>query len=396
MPDVTGQRQIDLIAQSQREIDLSKEILLLEPEAAPITVVLKQIYSGGRSRPAVDPKFSWFNDTLEGRFDAINNGAGYALGATSVVVDNAALFSVEDLVYVPRTGEVLLVTAVSTGTQTLTIVRGVGATSGIALVDNDELYIIGTADTEGDTSVEARSDNPTLATNYTQIFKHSVKMSGSLLSASNMSSPHDWNHQRRKTGIEHLKDIELAFLFGSPAEDESSTAGQGPRRTSGGVLHFATQNNTNVGGALTEAVFETWLRSLFRYGSQNRTVFASALLLSVLNGFASTKLQTFVGAETYGVKVMNWVSPHGELKLVKHNLLEGTTLSGYGIALDWARSEIAYRYLKGDGPGGSRDTFLRPNVQAPDLDGRQDEWITECGLQVGLPKVHGVLKGVTS
>jgi hypothetical protein len=392
----TGQRRGDNIASSQREIDLSKEILLLEPDAAPITVVLKQIYNGGRSRPAVDPLFSWHEDALEGRFDAVNDATPPVAADTAVTVDTGTLFAAEDLVYVPRTGEVFLVESIST--NDLTIVRGVGATTAADFADDDELYIIGTADNEGDTSVEARSENPTKVDNYTQIFKHSVKMSGSLLSSSNMSSPHDWNHQRRKTAIEHLKDIELAFILGSPSSDETFATGDsaGERRTTGGLLHFCDQNVTDASGALTEVEFETWLRGLFRYGSQTRTLFASPLLVSVLNGFSQTKLQTVVGAETYGVKVMNWISPHGEVKIVKHNLLEGTTLSGYGIAVDYSRSEIAYRYLKGDGPGGSRDTFLRPNVQANDLDGRQDEWISECGLQVGLPKLHGVLKGVTS
>lgn len=391
MAVIEGQRRTDNILSSQRAIDLSKEILLLEPEAAPITVITKSIYGGGRSRPAVDTEFHWHEDELEGRFDAINNGGGYNNAATSIAVDNGSLFAEEDLVYVTRTGEVMLVTAVST--NTLTVERGVGASTAQALLDNDELYIIGTADTEGATSVTARTENPVKVTNYTQIFKHSVEMSGSRLSASNMSSPHDWNHQRRKVGIEHLKDIELAAIMGTPSSDVGDASS--PRRTTGGLLHFLNQNVTNAGGALTEEEFETWLRQLFRYGSQKRTLFASPLLVSVLNSFSRTKLQTEVASETYGVKVFTWISPHGELAIVKHNLLEGENLSGTGIAVDWEKGEIAYRYLKGDAPGESRDTRLIPNVQAPDLDGRKDQWITECGFQVALPKVHGVLKGVT-
>lgn len=395
MADVVGQRRTDNIASSQRAIDLSKEILLLEPDAAPITVVLKSIYNGGRSRPTTDVKFSWHNDELEGRFDAINNGGGYNNAATTLAVDNADLFAEEDLVYVPRTGEMLLVTSVDEGADTIDVVRGVGATSAAALNDDEELYIVGTADNEGDTSVPARANNPTKVDNYTQIFKHSVEMSGSQLSASNMSSPHDWNHQRRKQGIEHLKDIELAFILGTPAENQSPGSGKGPRRTTGGLLHFCTENAQSSVGELTEVEFEEFLRRVFRYGSQSRTLFASALLVSALNQFAQHRLETVVGTETYGVKVMNWISPHGEVKIVKHNLLEGATLGGLGIAVDFARSEIAYRYLKGDAPGESRDTRLIPNVQPPDLDGRKDQWITECGLQVGLPKCHGVISGVT-
>lgn len=394
----TGMRRIDTIATSQRAIDLHKEILLLEPEAAPITVVLKQINQGGRRRAAIDTKIRWHNDELEDRLDAAN-GAQTST-STSIVVDTGALFAADDLVYIPRTTEVVLVTAVTT--NTLTVVRGVGASTAAAINDNDVLYVIGTADEEGDTSPAARAEDPVEVVNFTQIFKHTVHQSGSLLSSSNLSSPHDWDHWRRKTGIEHLKDIELAFILGSPAENESPGSGKGNRRTTGGLLHFLDQNvQDEAGTALTEAEFETWLRKLFRFGSQNRTLFASRLVVSVLNEFAQSKLQTTVGAETFGVKVFTWISPHGELKIVSHPLLEGGAgdtgqgLDTYAIGVDFQRSEIAYRFLNGEGPGGSRDTHLIPNVQTPDEDARKDLWLTECGLQVGLPKLHGVLKGVT-
>jgi hypothetical protein len=247
MAVATGARTTGNVHQSQRVIDMHKEILLLEPDAAPLTVFLKQIYNGGRRVAAKDPLFSWFNDELEARFDAINNGAGYASGATSLVVDNGPVFPTESLVKVPRTGEVMFVSSVST--NTLTVVRGFGGTTAAALVDNDPLYVIGIADDEDSLSPDNRSENPTKVDNYTQIFKRSVRASGSWLSSSNITSVHDWDHQRKKVAIEHLKDIELSFLFGGPSTQAGT---EGPRRTTGGVTHFATQNNQDAGGALSE------------------------------------------------------------------------------------------------------------------------------------------------
>lgn len=363
--------------------------MLLEPNAAPLTTVLQAIYDGGRRKPAKDTKFSWHNDELENRFD--QTSAAQTDSDTAIEVDDGTKFSVDDIVKVPRTGEVILVTVIST--NTLTVVRGVGDTSGVAMNDNEPLYIIGTADEEGALSQTARSENPVKVDNYTQIFKNSVEASGSWLSSSNESTPHDWVHQHKKKMIEHKKDIELALLLGSPASDASGSGG--PRRTTGGLLHFLTSNNQDAGGTLTEAETETWIRSLTRYGSDKKTVFASSLLISVLSQFAQGKLQTFVGAESYGVRVMEWVSPHGVLKLVKHRLLEGDTYSGYGVAVDFDQQNIAYRYLNGDGPGESRDTKLLQNRQASDRDGKLDEVLTECGLQAGLPKTGGVLSGVT-
>jgi hypothetical protein len=51
---------------------------------------------------------------------------------------------------------------------------------------------------------------------------------------------------------------------------------------------------------------------------------------------------------------------------------------------------VWYRPLRG------RDTKLRTNIQAPGLDGWQDEYLTEAGLEVRLEKVHGILSNATA
>ena len=387
MATVTGQRTTGNLASNQRIIDLSEKVLRLEPDAAPLCVISKRLMKSATTNVT----FRWAETERTTRFDAVNNGAGYNTSATSIVVDTGTLFGAGDLVKVPRTGEVFSVTSVNT--NTLTVVRGVGNSgTGVAIVDNDPLFIIGKAAEEGGTSLAARAVDPTFTDNHTEIFKRSVEISGSAGSEENWTSPHDWQIQHEGEAIEHLIDIENAFLFGKP--DTATSANSKPVRYTGGALHYATQNGVAAGGTLTEAGFETFLRGVFRYGSNNKTLFASPLLVSVLNNFSQTKLQTKVGDNTYGVSVTKWISPHGTVNIVKHNLLEGATYGGYGILLDMGRGNIKYRYLSG-GPLGSRDTKLYKDRQAPDRDGKLDEWITECGLQFGESKTHGVLTGVT-
>ena len=106
---VTGSRATNSGNQDNRRIEMADKILLLDPDAAPLTVVTKNI----QKKATGNPKFQWQEDELDPRFDAINNGAGYASGATSIVVDNGAYFEVGNLVYVPRTGETMRVTAIS-------------------------------------------------------------------------------------------------------------------------------------------------------------------------------------------------------------------------------------------------------------------------------------------
>lgn len=389
MADVIGERMSDNVAQSQRTIDLFPEIMLLEPEAAPITVVLRSIYNGGRRRKTNDPMFSWHEDELQERIDVASELA--AADATTVK-GTASIYADDDLVFVPSTGEVFRV--VDAAGATLTVIRGVGDTVGAEIAAGAEMYIIGTAAAEGSESEVAESNNPVKVTNYTQIFKDTISASGTWRSTSNESTPHDWGYQHRKESIEHEKDKELAFLHGSPSADAGDQT-TGPIRTTGGLDHYLTENIIDAGdAALTEEGFEDAMRAWFRYGSSTKTLFASPLIISQLSLFAQGKVDTTVGQTTYGVRVQTYYSPHGTLNLVKHNLLEGEQ-SGNAYCVDFVAGNVQYRYLDGaNAPGGSRDTRLYTDRQNPGLDGQSDEIISEVGLQCGLPKTGGRLIGV--
>ena len=384
MATLTGQRGTLNISQDQREIDMGDTISLLEPDSSKLTLISKG-RNGASKKKAISPKFSWLEDSSEPRFDAVNGTTGTG---TSVVVDNGAYFAEHFLVLVTRTSEVMRVIGVAG--NTLTVARGVGG-SAVALADNDELMVIGVAQPEGDTSRPARSSNPSVVTNYTQIFREPFDMTNTLRSSDMVTTEHDWNHQAKKHGIEHAKDIEYSLMLGRASED---TSGSQPRRTTKGVIRHITTNVLDAGGALTETEFQTFLRMLFRYSSGGRKVaFGSPLVVSVLNAFAAGKLQTRQGESTYGLAVQDYVSPFGTLHVMTHWLLEGAVYGGYLVGLDM--SEIKYRFL-GGGIDGSRDTHIARNIQETDRDGKKDEYRTEAGLELGQEKKHGLLTGVTS
>ncbi|HEY4096161.1 MAG TPA: hypothetical protein VGM33_11640, partial [Baekduia sp.] len=75
-----------------------------------------------------------------------------------------------------------------------------------------------------------------------------------------------------------------------------------------------------------------------------------------------------------------------------HRLLEGTKYGGVIIVVDL--DEVQYRYLANDTV--SRDTKVLTNRQPNSQDGRMDEYLTECGLEFGQERKHGVLTGITS
>ena len=165
-----------------------------------------------------------------------------------------------------------------------------------------------------------------------------------------------------------------------------------PRRTTGGILEFLTENvlevsaNSANSGGLTEQAFTEWLEDVFRYGSSEKILFACGRLCTIIDLWAQNKLKTVPGERTYGVKIKEYVSSHGTLFIVKHKLFEGAVYGGMGVILDM--NNVAYCPLKG------RDTKLLTGRQDPDEDAVKDEYITEFGVEVRLPKTHAIIKGV--
>ena len=382
MANQSGARGTGNVTAAQIKPDVQNKLFLLDANKNPLIALTSKL----KKRVTTNPKFSWFEQDIESYIDAINFTTGYTSGSTSIVVDNGSYFSPQDTVKVLATAEVMRVTAVST--NTLTVVRGVGETAAGTLSDNDVLWIIGSAFEEGSTSSTANTGLSTEVYNYAQIFKTSVEDTGTMMETDTWTGPY-LPEQRRINGIKHSQKLERAAFFGERALD---TSGTHPRRYTRGLEKSITTNVSDVGGTMTEAEFEAFLRSGFQYGSGKKYLFASPLVMSVISQFAQGKLQMFPKDKTYGISIAQYLSPHGEVMLVKHDMLTGAVGStskygGWAFLIDL--ENVFYRPLR------NRDTRLKMNVQAPDQDGQKDEYITEAGIMCIQERTHAVLKNVT-
>lgn len=373
--------------------DVSAELALLDVNRYPLVALLTNagkdpVTGQGKSmkkEACSNHKFEWYEKTYAETSDAVNNGAGYAASDTSIVVDNGEYFNANDIVLVPRTGERMQVTAVSS--NTLTVSRSIGTTAAAALVDNDPLFIIGNAFGQGSNSADAIYKQKTAKYNYTQIFKTTIDISGTH-DAETSYTGKTREEERKIKGVEHMIDIERAFMFG---EKGSGTDKDGKEcYYTGGVLETITTNiQDESGSTLTEDEFEAFLGDYaFAYGSLSKYMFASSTIISAINKFARSDLQTVPGEKVFGVQLQKYLSPHGELFIVKEPLFTGTIYGGYAVVLDM--KELKYRYLSG------RDTRLLTNIQAGESDTVKDQYITEAGLEMRLEKSHSILKGVSS
>lgn len=378
MPTTTIRSTNNVVA-GRKVVDIAKKIDVLEPDSAPLTLLTKKI----DKRVAVNPEFKWIEEESLTKTDQVNDGTGMLAGDTTMTVDNGSRFRAGDVVKIPRTGENVLVTAVAT--NDLTVTRGWGSTAAAAINDNEPIIIIGNANQEHATKRAMIIGDQTIRTNYTQIFRTPFGISRTAANTE-MYGGKDLAHIRMMQLIEHQKEIERAFWFGEPKEDLTGTH---PRRATGGVDYWISTNATDAGGALTQIEFNTFLRTGFRYGSKKKWLFAAPIVVEAISYWASQKLQVSVNEKTFGISIMEYLTPFGVVNIVNMNLFTEVTLySGYAYLIDV--EGLAYRYLD------NSDTKLKTNIQANDADGQEDEYITECGLQFNNEKKSALLYNVTS
>ncbi|HEV8292479.1 MAG TPA: hypothetical protein VGP94_11170, partial [Tepidisphaeraceae bacterium] len=126
---------------------------------------------GDATRPARSTLHEWLEDTLLPNTDSVNDTVfGNTLTDTVFDVANASRFRVGDQIQLEGSTEVMLVTAVNTGANQLTVVRGYGGSTATALANALPITILGNAALEGDDAAASRFTARSRKINYTQIF----------------------------------------------------------------------------------------------------------------------------------------------------------------------------------------------------------------------------------
>lgn len=387
------------VAEGRMVVDVVDKVFLLEPTRHPLTTLLNEVrvsdgtIKGSRIMKAStgNYEFGWLEATYGGRYAK----ASIAMSTSDTNLDvhgagtnSAYIFTPGDVVKNARTGEVFIVSSITDG-NTVVIVRSFGSTAAAAMNAGDGLFIIGSASEENAGARNVNQTRSTKQTNYTQIFRTTIAVSGTE-EASKLYGGAALPQLRSQKATEHALDIEKAFWFGEKSTDNLGTQTNHARRATGGILEFLEAGNSyiqNQGGPLTAPDMNTFLRESFTYGNQTKTLFAGGQLIQAINEIARGQLQTSMSDQTYGIKINKWTTSFGDINIV-HNPLFVEDYASYGFLLDL--DCFKYRYMEG------RDTKLRTNIQAPDIDGIVDEYLTECGLERKEASKHSIIKGVTN
>lgn len=374
------------ILSNQRIVDMSPTIAMLEPDEAPLTTMLQKT----SKRAAQSQKVEWLSDELVPRLTTLSASATSSATALSVATGTGTYFRPGDVIRVASTGENCAVSAVSAD-AIYVVSRSLGGTSGVTSISaasGVDIVKVGNAAAEGATLGTLIQTKKVANFNYAQIQRDAWGFTNTLVASSLYGGPEPANEAKKKL-IEHKRQLENTMFWGVR---DLITTGAAPIGYVGGVYQYVTSNLTSSVGALTEAIFETFLRKAFRYGSQNKVMFCSPIVASALSSFPQGKLAPpNPSIDTYGVSLSKYQSASGAMVniMVKRDWYDfqaaGNQYGGIGVVLDM--DDITMRPL--------RDTVLKPDRQANDEDSVKQEYLTEWSLELGLEKKHAIISGIT-
>lgn len=388
----------------ERPKNFRELILWRQPNGmAPLTALLSKMGSESTD----DPEFSWWEEELNQVRLQISYTTGFSTTDTSLTVSVSGsqngldlvagdLLMVEEAIasaaYAP---EIVVVSAI-TSSSVIVVSRGAAGTSSNAapIANNTYLTKIGNTFSEGSTSPTVSNRNPTKFYNYCQIFKTAYELTNTTKKTRTRTGDPLKNDRKRKM-FDHSVALELAFLFGT--RSETNGANNKPQRTTAGILaQLAAANSSSIYAFATTPTANLLIDNLYSmwdYQSEagsERIAFCGNGALNTLNKVAHAATNTRINFDgyvnVYGMKLMRWVFPQGEIYLKSHPLFNTHgRFTNDMLVID--PSVLKYRYL--------RDTDFQDNIQANDADTQKGQWLTEAGLELHHAKTCKWLSNMT-
>ena len=379
----TGEFNTDFRPKNYREL-----FTLLEPNgSAPLNALLAM----SQSEATDDPEFKNFRDELPARTMQINMAGGAAAGITALTVDAGGdlSFVVQGtIIIVERTGEVMRASAngASAGANILTVTRNISGTT-LTILDNDKLFIAGHASKEGDDVPNPISFDPTVASNFTQIFRTSYQVTGTLDNTHRRTGDAEDEFSTKALKL-HMSDIERAMFHGIKHEDTTTLGSTSqPMRFTGGLVSQVTSNvlagaSQSTANQITEDEFDRFLiESVFAFGSKEKIAFVGAKVAGHLQKFGKSRWAPTQVEGSYGVNFTRYQTMAGDLLVHLHpQFRQIPDQENQMVILDFPY--LRYRHMQ------HRDTQLLMNRQGPGVDAKHHEYLTECGLEMLQEKVH--------
>ena len=210
-----------VIDTGRRDLDVSREILRLNPDATPFAIILMK----AKKQMTHSNYFYWYDSKLGEWWGQVDDTDEIAVSTTTIPVKDPTVFRAKDIVKVPSTGEVLFVTEVVTteGSEAIKVTRGYGTTTAAKIAKDAMLMRMGNAMEEFSRAPESRILQPVKGENYTQIFRRAFDQSMTSNAERLKTKETERNRLRIDQAIEHRLDIERAMLFGEKKQIRTAT-----------------------------------------------------------------------------------------------------------------------------------------------------------------------------
>ena len=367
-----------------RRGDFASAILQVDPTGS---APLLALTSGMESAGASDVVITWFEENhLAGR---IKNST------TALDSDDTALTAVDgsqivagSIMLVEATGEYVFVTAVSG--NVLTITRGFAGTTAGAIAASGFLQRIGTAFEEGSSRPVGIAQLGYPRFNYMQIFRNSWDVTGTARFVEHITGDVVAKNKADCSRF-HAEDIERSFWFGKKSIGVQNSK---PFRTMDGLTAQITTNVSAQSSNVTITNINDFLQDVFEKnikGKPNeRIAFCGNTVVSVINTLVLKQgTYNIVAGETeFGMKVMKWITPFGDISLMTHPLFNENPL--------WTKDlhvlhpgAIRTRYLRKTAP----DTYDSAGTRAG-VDADFGVLTTECSIEYKAELTGGRYTGI--
>lgn len=365
-------------------VDMQDDILLYQPEATPLLTLTGRMRN---KREAVNARYEWLEKDEFPRSLDVTAAQDSDDTSISVVAGQEARVFTGAVVINLRTGENILVNATPTSGSLGTVVRGIGGGAADIVVGDKLLYAFNAYE-DGAGLGALKSVQEFNEYNYTQIIRTPFGFTGRDLQTE-LYGGRDEMTETKWQAIEHKKSIEYAMGFGK----RDSITGTHVKTFTRGVDSFIVTNRWNVEGvALTERAFVDFLEVAMKWGkggnqngSGTKYLLCSSRWLTEINSWVGDRLRYKPIDESIGFSAQEYNSPHGNIELLRWPLLDYFH-PDRAFLLDM--NHIRYVYMRG------RDTKLYVDRQANDIDGKTNEYLTDCGVQVNFEHAHAALFGL--
>lgn len=415
----------------QRPKNWRDMILSLYPNGdAPLTALM----SKAKSQSTDDPQFHWWTKMFvnqSGTITGIYKNANLTTGTGAASITDGMLLYVKVAETVAkhfREGHQVLIRHVTdftkdcngkvtqvvlNGAHSYIVFKALQTSAGDPDTDFNRIMVIGSVNPEGGVMPDAITYDPEKWFNYTQIFRTPLSITRTAMKTRLRTG--DQYQQAKAEALEmHSVEMERAMLFGYPTEKIGKN-GQ-PERTTMGMIPFITgidnaafagypsygTNKGIVGYYPTDKAGTTWLNGgidwieeklerLFRYGGPTRTAFtANKTLMYIGQLIKNTSTYNIESGENeYGMKVRKWMTPYGDVDMITHPLFNLEPTLRQSMLL-FEPDKLIYRYIDDTDFYGDE---LKQNTGRGRIDGKDEEWLTEAGLEFHHPISAGFLTG---